>query len=102
VDSEPQTAVMNMLIEKLTKGQETYYLAGLKYTWTRHFYDPQAINRGGYIEQPGGPLAGYLPYDFDWLRNCDRQQPVGTGGVYKVTYSWVGGPSGHWDRDLYA
>lgn len=101
IDNEPQSLLMQKLIEKLTRGQENYYLAGIKYTWTLYFYFRQVPNRGGYLEQPSGPMAGYLPSDLGWLRLADKVQPVGTNGAYKVTRSWLGGPDGHWDNDLY-
>ncbi|MCX6922605.1 MAG: hypothetical protein NT154_05230 [Verrucomicrobia bacterium] len=89
------------LLGWLQDGHETYYLAGIKYSYIRHFFSMPTTTRGGYIEVPTlGPRAGCT--DLSWLRLCDNVEPVGVNGsAFKVTSQWLGGPDGHWDYTLY-
>lgn len=48
------------LLNKLHKGFDSFYLAGIKVTWTQYSFLPQVINAGGYIENPIS--EGGLPY----------------------------------------
>lgn len=88
------------LVEKLERGQESYYLCALRYVWVTHSWTLPTIDRGGYVQAPLGPLAGYFVSDIDWLREADDLQYQ--NGIYRWTRSWLGGPLGHWDLDLYA
>jgi len=39
---------------------------------------------------------------FSWLRLADSLNHAGVNGsMYKITRTWVGGPAGYWDPDLY-
>jgi hypothetical protein len=89
------------LYKWLGLGHETYYLAGIKYSWITHSFVPPEIEQGAFIESPqGGPLMGDTT--FSWLRLADVLEPAGVNGsVYKLTSTWLGGPGGHWDPDLY-
>jgi hypothetical protein len=88
------------LAQKLMKGRDSYYLAGWTYTWTTYSWDLPTAMAGGVIEAPAGPLAGYFVGTIDWLRQADSLQPTPTH--FKLTKTWLGGPNGHWDTDLYA
>jgi hypothetical protein len=94
------SALMLALGEKILKGVETFYMAGVKYTWTTSLWTVPALSAGGYVETPFGPMAPYLGTGFSWLREADSCNY--TGSYYELTRSWMGGPSGHWDPDLYA
>lgn len=82
------------------KGVDTFYLAGFRYTWSFSSWSYPDLNIGGYLETPGGPLAGYLPPGLSWLREADT---LTEGSIpFRVTRSWLGGPDGHWEADYYA
>lgn len=114
------------LVDKLRRGEDTFYLAGFRVTWSQYFYLPPLMNPGGYIENPVD--NGGLPYYFwsdnqapngndiltflaaqvnpnfysqglSWLRQCDHLSYQRTW--FKNTHTWVGGPLGQWDLDLY-
>lgn len=103
VSAESDLAVN--LYNKLIEGKETYYLSGAKYSWKTHSYSQPGIFAGGAIQTPGGPLGGIIAAmnaDWGWLRQIDEVTTTGPlGTVYALTRSWVGGPHGHWDPDLY-
>jgi hypothetical protein len=85
----------------LMHGHETYYLAGVKYCYMRHYFSFPMTTRGGIIQSPSwGPRAGDTT--MSWLRLADSVEPVGVNGsAFKITSSWLGGPNGHWDVILY-
>jgi hypothetical protein len=85
----------------LMLGHETYYLAGVKYCYIRHYFNYPMVSMGGIIQAPQfGPRAGDTT--FSWLRLADAVEPVGVNGsAFKLTSTWLGGPSGHWDATLY-
>lgn len=87
------------LIDKLQRGQESYYMASLRYLWATHSWSVPNISRGGYRQSPLGPLANYFVGDIDWLREADDLQY--SNGIWKWTSSWLGTPGGDWDMDLY-
>lgn len=89
------------LLTKLTKGISNFYLAGIKYSWTQHFWTITSgtVNLGGFIDTPGGPLTGVLPGSLSAIRQADGL--VFTGEYFKYTQTWLLAPSGHWDTDLY-
>jgi hypothetical protein len=60
------------LLAKLRQGCESYYLPAFEYTWTFASFTAGTLNRGGYIEYPGGPLSGNLPGGQTWLRKADE------------------------------
>jgi hypothetical protein len=88
------------LVDKIRRGNETYYLAGLRYAWVTHYYTTPTMYRGGWIESPGGPLTGYFSGDIGWLREADDLQY--SNGVWRLTRSWLGAPNMHWDAELYS
>jgi hypothetical protein len=90
------------LLTWLMHGHETYYLAGIKTTYVRHFWSMPETILGGIIEAPPiGPHAGD-PL-ISWLRLADSAEPVGVNGsAFRLTSTWLGGPGGHWDPVLYA
>ena len=50
------------LLYKKQKGEDSFYLAGYKLTWSQYFWYPQVLNPGGYIEDPisqGGLPSGF-------------------------------------------
>jgi hypothetical protein len=91
-----------VLLDWLQNGHESYYLAGLKHTYIRHYYTMPTTYLGGFIQSPQwGPRAGDTV--LSWLRLADAVEPVGVNGsAFKVSSTWLGGPGGHWDEVLYA
>lgn len=89
------------LLAKLARRQDSYYLAGIRYRWTSYWWTMPAMTPGGFVQTPGGPMAGFLPASMDFLRECDANSGGGDAGYLKLTRSWVGGPSGHWDTQIY-
>lgn len=96
----PVSALALELVKKLEAGREAFYMAALRYSWTTHSFTIPTMYRGGWIEAPGGPLAGYFVADIDWLREADDLQY--SAGIWRLTRSWLGGPNGHWDLQLYS
>lgn len=91
------------LLELYRQGVETYYLAGIRYSWTQYLFTLPAMDTGGYISSPSGPMAPYLPAEFDWLVLSEAPASAGVNGsMFKLTATWLGGPEGHWDSWLYA
>ena len=88
-----------VLFEKLANGHESYYLAGLRYSWTSYHWTVPDLYLGGYLESPGGPLADYFSSGIDWLREADQLE--NSSGIYRLTRCWIGGPTGNWDADIY-
>src|SRR6185437_15306579 len=64
--------LIQSLLKKWLRGEETFYRASLKYTWTVSLTNISGVlfRRGGYIEDPGGP--GFIPFNFSWLRLADQ------------------------------
>ena len=92
------------LLDKLRKGEETFYLSGLKYNWWSFSYIAPSLSLGGIIQWPDGPgsIPNSLPSGLSSLRLADSLQPVGVNGsMYKLTRTFMLGPKGHWDSDLY-
>ena len=89
------------LVDKLRLGNESYYLASLRYSWATHSYSIPTTTRGGYVESISGtPLSGYFVSGISWLREADDLQY--SNGIWRRTRSWLGAADGHWDSDLYA
>ena len=108
------------LYNKLLKGIDTFYLAGLRVRYSTFNFYPQNIDFGGRIEDPVN--GGGLPYYFwsndgtgspksniftalasllspqfygngiSWLREADSQGYQRTW--FRKTSSWIGGPAG--------
>ena len=92
-----------VLLDWLDHGHETYYEAGIKYSWIWNSFTWPSLSVGGVIEvfPSAGPMMGSAA--FSWLRLADAPEPNGVNGsVYKVTSTWLGGPNGHWDPVLYS
>lgn len=116
----------NLLQTKYQQGIDSWYLAGYKITWSQFYFLMPQMSPGGYIEDP--ITSGWLPPYFwsddasstgfnqflaiaeildlptyqggiSWLRLADSIQYERTW--LKITRQWLGGPSGHWDTDLY-
>jgi hypothetical protein len=97
-----QVALGNALLNKLLNGEETYYLAGWRYTYESFSYSRPSPAIGGDVETPGGPMNGALPSNVSWLRLADDVDPAGVNGsMYRRSLTYLGGPSGHWDLDIY-
>ena len=102
--TQPKSGALSSLEQEMAnfiaRGTTNFYLAGFKYSWTRTFYTLTGVaNVGGFIQVPLGPLAGFIPGTFSCLRQADDIK--WTGAVYKYTMSWLCGPAGHFDTDLY-
>ncbi len=111
------------LLSKLRKGIDSFYLAGFKVTWSQYFFTPVDLNPGGFIQDPvtDGGLPEYFWKDvggnnifeflaatvnpniyadgLSWLRQCDTFSYTRT--IFKITRSWIGGPLGKWDEQIY-
>lgn len=87
------------LIQKRRRGQETWYVAGLKYLYTYYLFVAPSVTIGGYRETPVHPTLGSWPAGMSWLRASDEW--AYENGLHKVTKTWLGGPSGFWDADIY-
>ena len=104
--ASPNADLCQKLFEKLRRGFETYYLAGSHYVWNQYYLPGEipSLSNGGYTQAPGGPYTGLLPANVQWLREADslsQGQYSPLGGIQKVTRSWIGGPNGWWDPDIY-
>jgi hypothetical protein len=93
------------LLDAIDHGQETYYLAGLTYTWSSSYWTPPALFGGGITETPTGPSWGFaaylLTFGLSWLRKADKMDDS-DGNQYRIARTWVGALSGHWNANLYA
>jgi hypothetical protein len=105
IDAATNAVLIRKLINKWLRGNETFYLAGLKYQWTKVYSSLVGVTLrlGGYqaapvSEYPGAPGTELLPY-LGWLRQCDETS--WNNGLFKVSRSWVWGPDGYWDPDIY-
>ena len=100
ITGRPNADLITKLINKWLKGEETYYLAGYTFMHTVFFSTAPSESKGGFIENPWGSFAGYVSASgLQWLRKADE---VGwSNGLWKLTRTWIGGPAGHWDTDLY-
>jgi len=97
-----QLALAQKLVAKWQNGEDTYYLAGWRYSFATYSYTEPTLNPGGeLVTNPGGPVT--LPAGVAWLRLADHIEPAGVNGsMYKLTQNYLGGPNGYWDSDLYA
>jgi hypothetical protein len=91
------TTLPKELVNKILKGNESYYLATLRYSWVTHSYSLPTTTRGGYIDTISGPLAGYFVAGIVWLREADNLD--NSNGVWRRTITWAGSDS--WDADIY-
>ena len=123
-------------LNKLYKGEDTFYLSGYRVVWSTYFWAPPLINPGDYIEDPvyGGGLppqfwstdgtvtgtnifsqtalfnenmypsgssdATNPPFGLSWLRKKDSITLNRTW--YKLSRTWIGGPLGQWDTQIYS
>ena len=104
LEDSDQSTLGWALLQMWRKGEQTFYLAGQKYTWTYYSYMLPSITLGGFAETPYGPgsVPSSFSSDLSWLRLADAMAPVGVNGsMWKVTRTWLGGPKGHWDPILY-
>jgi len=95
----PHASICTDLINAWRKGQETYYLSGYKFIWTEYAIEDPEASKGGYTEFPFGPFDDVIPSNLSWLRQAD--DCVWSGGLWKITRTWVGAPDGFWDPKLY-
>jgi hypothetical protein len=85
------------LVDKIRAGNESYYLAAVRYSWAAHSYSIPTATRGGYVEAIDGPLEGYFASGIEWLREADDLQY--SNGIWRLTKTWQG--SDAWDTELY-
>lgn len=98
VTSNGSTAA-KALLALMLRGTENYYQAGMKYIWSQSLYTAPAATLGGFIEVPGGTPGFTLPAGMSWLRMADKLGQ--SGGIYRITRTWMGGPAGLWSTVLY-
>jgi hypothetical protein len=83
------------------KNVDSFYLAGIEYTWVSYAYVLPPLTTGGYIDVPMGPGAPFAPAGYSWLRLSDVfgwQQ-----GRFRIVRKWRGSPPNSvWDAWLYA
>lgn len=95
------TSLQRELLEKMERGRESFYLAGIRYSWTSYlWFGSGTVTTGGFVEIPGGPLTAFFPAGIQFLRIADEL--TWTGQYFRYTRNWLGGPAGHWDTDIYA
>lgn len=100
INSSPRKAKIILLIQKWLRGEKTYHLASCTFKHTIHSFNAPNGFEGGVIQHPFGAFAGYVSHaGLDWLRQADSV--TWSNGIWKLTRTWVGAPSGHWDKDLY-
>jgi hypothetical protein len=100
INAGASSTLINKLLAKWKRGMETYYIAGLKYQITTYYYSSPGCTRGGFRQSPSTPITGWTwPSGMSWLRLSDDLSY--SQGLYKLTNTWLGGPSGHWDTDIY-
>lgn len=119
------------LLLKRHKGQDSFYLAGWKITWSKYFWTPQILNPGGYIEDP--VVEGGVPYYFwsddgtpdgnnifafasDINPNMFPENNLGPTNTswlrqgdqlslqrtwWRLSMTWIGCSIGHWDFQTY-
>lgn len=92
-------ATAKELVDLIMGGHQTFYLATLRYTWSTHYYSAPNSYRGGWVEAPGGPLAGYFVGSISWLREADDLQQQ--DGIWRLTRNWLGGSHGNWSNKIY-
>jgi len=102
VNASANKTLIQSLANKWLKGEETYYLAGFKFQHTIYSFTAPNGDAGGYIQAPFGAFAGYIGagLNVSWLRQSD--EVVWANGLWKLTRTWIGGPPGQWDPDLYS
>ena len=81
------------------RGVETWYLAGIKFSYTFSSWALPALTLGGYVETPSGTGFPSITGTLSWLRLSDSWGR--SGSIYKTTRSWLGAPNGYWDSTLY-
>ena len=104
--SDPLLTLGKKLVLKLQLGEDSFYLAGMRYMYISYSFTPPALSMGGVIESPSFVTTFSIrdgsgnPYS--WLRLADFVQTSGVNGsAYKLTSTWLGGPLGYWDPDIY-
>lgn len=92
--------IFEALFEKWERGVETYYIAGLRFIYTSYAFTAPNGTLGGFRETPPPPVSGFTwPANMSWLRLSD--EIAHADGIFKYNQTWLGGPDGHWDPDLY-
>lgn len=86
------------LVDRIRRGNESYYLAALRYSWVTHSWTLPTMTRGGFVQSPSGPLSGYFSGTLSWLRESDDLQL--SGGIWRYTRNWLGAADGRFDTDL--
>lgn len=101
VTDPTQLALAEKLVAKWQIGEDTYYLAGWRYSYDVYSYTQPTLNPGGVIAlAPGGPAS--LPSGVAWIQLADTIEPAGVNGsMFKLTHNFLGGPNGYWDSDIY-
>jgi hypothetical protein len=101
--NNPSATLAVTLAGLLASGNETYYLAGWRYTVLSYSFTVPSTTPGGIIEDPTPqPASSYFDTDIDWLRLADALESSGPiNSVWKLTQTWLGLGSGGWNPNLY-
>lgn len=80
------------LLGKFQAGKTEWNQKAMRYEWTFCAWSLPWLSGGGYLELPGGPMAGFLPSGWTWKREADGLS--GNGTYYTITRAWEGAPAG--------
>lgn len=101
LDTDEQKAPALKLIDKFKKGQESWYVAGCRLMLIWYSFTAPTLSLGGFTEVPSLAIT-FGVGGMSWLRLSDFVQSAGVAGsAFKVTSTWLGGPLGYWDPELY-
>ena len=63
------------------------------------FSQTQVHNKNMFPLVTGAPPLNTIPFGLSWLRQADTIHLNRTW--WRLTRSWIGGPMGHWDKEIY-
>lgn len=63
------------IISKIWRCEDTPYIAGYQITWSQYYFIPQALNPGGYIENPFDDGHGNIDADGNQVYVADPELP---------------------------
>ena len=103
--NNPSATLGVALAQMLQNGEETFYLAGWRYSVVSYSFTAPSTTLGGIIQVPTPQPSyyGYFSTAVSWLRLADNLESVGPiNSMWKLAQTWLGGPMGHWNPLLYS